>query len=204
MALIDRWFIRCTLCLAVAAVGEKPQQPHDWQGRVNPNAIRCTICNVPMEVMGRVSKPPLGTGWLVTGQSIESPCDARCTNAKGPNCDCSCKCANHGSQLVVIVDRTDGIPKITPKDDAGARKRRDEFLALVERANALCPSGLGLAQRKRAGEYLTPAEFATLQRYTAIACQVSAAKKLRTHAGRVKSLTAYIERHSPAAAAVRA
>lgn len=27
----------------------------------------------------------------------EVPCDARCTNAKGPNCECSCGGANHGA-----------------------------------------------------------------------------------------------------------
>jgi hypothetical protein len=27
----------------------------------------------------------------------ECPCDARCTNAKGPSCNCSCGGANHGA-----------------------------------------------------------------------------------------------------------
>jgi hypothetical protein len=27
----------------------------------------------------------------------ECPCDARCTNARGHNCECSCGGANHGS-----------------------------------------------------------------------------------------------------------
>lgn len=33
----------------------------------------------------------------VKGRKTEQPCDARCTNAKGHNCECSCGGKNHGA-----------------------------------------------------------------------------------------------------------
>lgn len=37
------------------------------------------------------------TNWrAVTGTPNDTPCDARCTNAIGPSCDCSCGGKNHG------------------------------------------------------------------------------------------------------------
>lgn len=44
------------------------------------------------------------------------PCDARCTNALGPSCNCKCGGVNHGSNLVVSFDKVVGkTPK--PTDD---------------------------------------------------------------------------------------
>lgn len=36
----------------------------------------------------------------VKGTVTDCPCDGRCTSAKGPNCDCSCGGANHGSDYL--------------------------------------------------------------------------------------------------------
>lgn len=36
------------------------------------------------------------TGVRVKGFVTEHVCDARCTSAKGPNCECSCGGKNHG------------------------------------------------------------------------------------------------------------
>lgn len=36
------------------------------------------------------------------------PCDARCTGATGPNCDCSCSGANHGSHAVIWSEVKNG------------------------------------------------------------------------------------------------
>jgi hypothetical protein len=36
------------------------------------------------------------------------PCDARCTNALGPKCDCICFGKNHGSRRIVEVVRDEG------------------------------------------------------------------------------------------------
>lgn len=38
------------------------------------------------------------SGKLINGRfSAKRKCDARCLNAKGPNCECQCGGANHGS-----------------------------------------------------------------------------------------------------------
>lgn len=34
----------------------------------------------------------------IRGTVTDQPCDARCTSAKGHNCECSCGGKNHGSQ----------------------------------------------------------------------------------------------------------
>jgi len=37
---------------------------------------------------------------IVKGKRSEQPCDARCTNAKGFDCQCSCAGLNHGRGFV--------------------------------------------------------------------------------------------------------
>jgi len=46
----------------------------------------------PMECCGRPVYPS-----DVKGRTTEQPCDARCTSAKGHNCECSCGGKNHGA-----------------------------------------------------------------------------------------------------------
>jgi hypothetical protein len=88
MAFTNRWFVRCRLCLSIAAI----------EGISLPKgAMTCSACAGPIEIMGRVDG---------STSHLESrcKCDARCTNAKGPNCDCSCGGKNHGSGMLVTID----------------------------------------------------------------------------------------------------
>jgi hypothetical protein len=54
-------------------------------------------------LMGRVNAR---NRLMVTG--LECPCDGRCTGAVGPNCDCSCGGANHGSHRLITVNKDAG------------------------------------------------------------------------------------------------
>lgn len=47
--------------------------------------------------MGRVGRKPGSCGLLALRG------DARCTNATGPSCDCSCGGVNHGTHRVVAI-----------------------------------------------------------------------------------------------------
>jgi hypothetical protein len=85
MALINRWFVRCRLCLSIGAVDAIS---------LPKGTLVCSGCDGPIEIMGRVDGC---TSHLET----RCKCDARCTNAKGPNCDCSCGGKNHGSGMLV-------------------------------------------------------------------------------------------------------
>jgi hypothetical protein len=48
--------------------------------------VHCSVCHQPVE--------PLS---FTTNTNPNEGCDARCTNAKGFRCDCSCEAVNHGS-----------------------------------------------------------------------------------------------------------
>ena len=82
----SRHFWKCPLCLTVAAT------EGDAVSRLD-----CGYCQVAMNYMGRVQRSR-----LVRDDDF-CPCDARCTNAVGPSCDCSCGGLNHGTGALVTV-----------------------------------------------------------------------------------------------------
>jgi hypothetical protein len=41
-------------------------------------------------------------------EGVTSACDGRCTNAKGPDCECVCGGKNHGTQRLVVVQHDAG------------------------------------------------------------------------------------------------
>jgi hypothetical protein len=79
---------RCEDCLTVCFA----------DGDQLPSA-KCGACDGRMEHMGRVERGRLKE------DTYACPCDARCTSARGPNCDCLCGGKNHGSNAVVEVTR---------------------------------------------------------------------------------------------------
>lgn len=121
-----KWFLKCKVCKkpwaidydSVAAV----LQP------VEARSMTCPHCGntPPIErsksgvarlsgypaiyrkyhiVMGKVG--PSKTTRLFQPEEL-CVCDGRCTNARGPNCECSCGGVNHGSQRTVKVWRDAG------------------------------------------------------------------------------------------------
>ncbi len=64
-----------------------------------------------------------------------SVCDARCTNASGPLCNCKCNCKNHGTGKVREVVTLGGFVRIKDIDDA-ALNRSAEFNALIKDVTA--------------------------------------------------------------------
>lgn len=87
-----RWYVRCRDCLAVRATEGAP-----------PRLLQCE-CGGSLEVMGEVRATRL------VQIELGPPCDGRCTSARGPKCDCTCRGANHGSGLVVEIIREVGRP----------------------------------------------------------------------------------------------
>jgi hypothetical protein len=86
----NRHFYRCRDCLTVMAADE------------HLLSAECGICQGFVEYMGRVHRDRL------VKEGLECPCDARCTSARGPSCNCKCGGKNHGSNLVVPVTRDAG------------------------------------------------------------------------------------------------
>lgn len=61
------------------------------QSWIVPPIQKCPECLVTHP--GRENLTPV----MVKGYITDHVCDARCTNAKGQDCECSCGGANHGS-----------------------------------------------------------------------------------------------------------
>ena len=168
---MPRWIVRCQTCLAVSAI----EEPATFEAK-------CGICDGPIESMGRVEADRL--------VSIEhrSPCDDRCTFARGNKCDCKCLGKHHGSKLVVRVVRDLGpVPIITPprgREQARINaeeytRHRAEALALLDRLSA----------RRRAGEYLPRADF---DRLRAVQAALRKGCEARDHKTRMRALRAVI------------
>lgn len=176
---VNRWFIRCTTCLAVSAVDEHPNLG-DWQ---------CGICAGSFENMGRVERDRL------IHEHLASICDDRCTSARGPLCNCKCGGQHHGSHRVVRVVRDAGpVPTVTPSTGREqARLNAAEYVALREAARALLDP---LLTSKRRG-YLPAAEYDRMRKLQAA---LRKAYEARTHAARVKGLRAVVGHIAPAAA----
>jgi hypothetical protein len=110
----SRHFWKCPLCLTVAAVES------DTVGKLD-----CGHCRIAMNYMGKVSQSRL------TRTEERCACDARCTNAVGPSCDCQCGGVNHGTQAVVTVTVDAGpIPQANVRPTAQALWDLKEYQAL--------------------------------------------------------------------------
>ena len=134
--------------------------------------------------MGRVHRARL------VRDAVVSVCDFRCTNAKGPECNCHCGGENHGSHAVVQVTHDAGpLPRYELTPDRG---RALEYR--VARAEAeLRLKGLNaddLFARKLRGAYLNAADFARYLRIRRGHERIRKAQGARTQAGRLKMLAA--------------
>jgi hypothetical protein len=162
-----RWFVRCVDCLTIAAVTEQPDC-YTW---------RCGICKGAIENMGKVERDRL------THTHLGSPCDDRCTFARGPHCDCSCGGKNHGSRLVVKIVRDAGpVPIVQMPNPEKAKRIAAEYHDYRARVLARLDT---LAALKRRGEYLSDANFRCLR---AIQKALRTAHAARTHEARMRAL----------------
>lgn len=160
---VNRHFYKCPLCLCVAAVDAQHQQ-----------AIECGHCSEPMEYMGRVYQDRL------VKDKTRCACDERCTSARGPKCDCHCGGRNHGRHAVVHVRIECGKVVAEVKPTAKQVTEAREYIATRDEAQETYRS------LDRAG-HLPYEQFIRKLR---IGRELSAAKKARTHAARMRHLAA--------------
>lgn len=163
---VNRHFYKCPLCLAVAAVDAPHQQ-----------AITCGHCNAQMEYMGRVA------GERLAKDEVRCACDFRCIDALGPKCDCSCGGKNHGSGKVVVVTVDAGKLVAECKPSAKQVMESKEYQQTLE---AALSEWRVLNNAKNAG-FIPRDQFC---RWLALERTITAARKLRSHAGRMKALAA--------------
>lgn len=122
----ERWFLKCRSCKEPWAINVTDEQPAaGYEYHVRSIQLRdatygpCPSCgDIPTrgdllqgkrhKVMGKVARNRL------INFMFASPCDGRCTNARGPNCDCQCGGKNHGGQRVVEMQIDTGpVPDVT-------------------------------------------------------------------------------------------
>jgi hypothetical protein len=164
----SRHFWKCPLCLTVAAT----------EGS-NVGSLSCGHCKVAMSYMGRVSQNRL----VRTEERCK--CDARCTFATGPNCDCQCGGVNHGSQMLVEVTVDAGpVPVAHVKPTAQALWDLKEYQALRTTLQAELTT-LNLYPTKN---------YNRCQRITGALWKAST---MTSHAGRMKHLRAIDKTTTP-------
>jgi hypothetical protein len=166
-----RYFVRCTVCLAVSAIDEHPA-----------SVMQCGVCAGHLETMGRVERDR-----LVRDEHL-CPCDDRCTSAKGPICTCRCNGKNHGSHLLVTVTRDAGaVPTVTP-----ARSREQARLFAIEyraaREAALTRLDTFTNRRQAAG-WLDAADY---REHRALSIALRKAHEAREHRARMPTLRAVL------------
>lgn len=101
-----RVFFRCTGagCKKSFAIEVESRMERVDYGRSTERVIEldddfcCPFCGgTRNKLMGRVEKQ-----WAILVRH-DVPCDARCTNASGPSCDCSCSGEHHGTGRVIPI-----------------------------------------------------------------------------------------------------
>lgn len=175
-----RHYLRCRDCLTAHA---REQEAAPESG--GP----CPLCGGKTEYMGRVTP----AGPLSRAYSF-SPCDTRCTRARGPLCDCPCRGEHHGSGLVVTYET--GTAKL-PEALDGARARRwaAEYLEAKAAARAAFEARFGaVVAKRRVGGWLSGAEFGRYLEAEDFGRALATANRLRTHSGRLKALGAILAR----------
>lgn len=172
-AFVARYFHRCADCLSVAALDRE-------YGRA-----QCAECGGRMEYMGRTSK--IADSQLVR-DTWRCPCDARCTHAMGPDCDCRCGGKNHGSGMWVPVTESAGaVPLVHVKP--GARKFADHYRALVESVRAAIQERYGRAiALKAGGVHLEGPEYRLYCRGAAFNRRLNEVQGYRAHHTRNRKL----------------
>lgn len=177
----NRWYWRCTDCLSVVAIeqdmtgGRNALVNGKWE--YVSNAPKCE-CGGRFTLMGKVQRARL----VLSHERCA--CDHKCTNATGPNCDCSCGGVNHGTgRVVTVVTDEGGVPTVRGADMAVAEEFRAARKAAKERL-ALLP----FADDYAAGRYI--AERSAWERLRNAHRDYSAAKAYKTHKRRMAALAA--------------
>ena len=169
---MSRHYYRCNDCLATMTAEFD-----------RPITVTCGICGGTVEYLGEVR------GDAYTRLEDRCPCDRRCTDASGPNCECQCGGENHGAGLSadVTVIADSGKVKITPPGDNSKHIRQaEEFRAAVGEAKARL-ARLPHWEEYTRGQWIGD-KRAWLKCNLALT-QYRKAKQYKTHPKRIKALS---------------
>lgn len=147
-------YYKCVDCLAPVCIDTTQT---GWR----EDELRCPHCAGDLDWMGRVAD---GAG-VVINQTIDCPCDERCTCAVGPNCDCRCGGQNHG---IGIMWKTIVVGDTVKLEAAGDRASRDsakhsargrEWQALVARYHRAWDAAFDDVTKRRNAGWIPLADF---------------------------------------------
>ena len=174
-----RYFYRCFGCLEVTALAD--QLPMTFSQSI---AV-CENCGQHFEYMGRVQRDHL------VMDETKCKCDDRCLSAKGPLCSCSCGGENHGAGMAgyITVPREVGavpVVSLTGKHREKAAAQYREFHAAIQAVLAAIDA---YSTRRAQGEFLPRDQWC---RWQDMRQALRKARKAKTHASRMKSLTPFL------------
>ena len=180
-----RHYYRCADCLSVVAADAKIQ-PVQIPPSYSYSHGECGACGGRIECLGEVCRDHL------VRRELCVPCDARCTGAIGPHCECQCGGENHGSHRVVeVVVETGKLPRVMVPGDA--RAKGEAYRELLRAVRTAHDTRFGrLFQLKRNGIYLSPPDWYRFCEGQHFNQQILAARELRSHAARNRKLSAIL------------
>jgi hypothetical protein len=127
----------------------------------------CGLCGGALRLLGPVDAA--NAHWIRVVHL--TPCDGRCTHARGRRCECGCLGRNHGAGLVTIVERVGGTVRLQPTfDSKGAAERAAEYREARQR---VCE-----AATTRWGERWPSHIYAALAEVEALSTQQGRLKRL--------------------------
>lgn len=149
-----------------------------------PARMRCSACEAQVEVMGQVHYQ------RIVNIEQHTPCDARCTMASGPSCDCQCGGKNHGSKITIAAALdAGGIPRVTPPNPEKAIRVHTEWLRAKEGAEERIRKHFpGFRREAPIPPNLSTWETVQLQRARKYTDQIALAGRMKTHHGRLKAI----------------
>lgn len=118
-----------------------------------------------------------------------TPCDARCTMAAGPDCNCQCGGKNHGTGIAVAVAfAARGLPRITPPHVERAQRIAGEWAEALREVRARVDRHYPEIARVRRGEQVNPFAATRAKAGIAILDRVAAAETMRAHPARLQAI----------------
>ena len=171
-----RHFYRCSDCLSVVATDAKIRPV-----QVPPSYLysygECSACGGPVEYLGEVCRDHL------VRRELRVPCDARCTSAIGPHCECQCGGENHGSnRLVEVIVESGSLPRFMVPENA--RAKGETYRELLRTVRSAHDARFGRVFQLETERVLpSPPDWYRFggQRLNQ---QILAARELRSHAAR--------------------
>ena len=168
-----RYCFKCADCIAVFFIEES-----DPNFARNIRQVECD-CGGIASLMGRVHKE------RILKDCVAPACDGRCTSSMGPNCNCHCGGANHGTGAIVkyTKDVSNKIPKAHNDANIGvAIEWRD---GLRDTAARMAKKyGAETLEKYLNGDWIGDLYCKVYKDYQ----KILIAKELKTHKGRMLKL----------------